>query len=455
MKKWIILFLLVLSGHAIRAAERPNIVLIFVDDMGYGDPGCYGGTLVPTPAIDLIASRGVLFTDGYVTAPVCAPSRYGLLSGAYPQRFGVQWNNDTFDGASGLIRIIPGGHLTIDETLSKAGYVTGMVGKWNLEHYPCTSFEETYSVIHFGADYFPDSKGHYPGVNETGPKSGFRDFLWGPVRDRDEYLTDRIGRQAASFIGKHQEEPFFLYVAFNAVHSPFMARQVHRDRVNHIDSEILQYYGAMTLSLDENIQQVLDALERHGLRESTMVVFASDNGPATGETLKKQWKEHWPEEWPGEIIGSAGPLAGRKGQFLEGGIRIPFILSWPGKIGEGTVYREPVTTLDLYPTFCEAAGADVPASTRLDGVSLIPYLTAEKSGEPHSILYWMDRDRGAVRKGDWKLLVRGDRHSLYHLGEDIGETADLSDERPDILTEMEALYLEFKEEMPPPIADSE
>jgi arylsulfatase A-like enzyme len=449
----VVLLAVLVGVHTVLASDKPNIVLIFVDDMGYGDPGCYGGTLVPTPNIDRLAKDGILCTNGYVTAPVCAPSRYGLLAGAYQQRFGVQWNNDTFEGARGAIDIIPDDHLTIDQTLQNAGYVTGMAGKWNLEDYPHTTFDEAYSVIHFGANYYPDATGHYEGVDEPLPKSGFRRFLWGPEREGDEYLTDRIGRQTVAFIEEHKEEPFFFYLAFNAVHSPFMAKKALRDAVDHIDSEVLQYYAAMIISMDENIGMVIDALEQHGLRENTLIVFASDNGPATGETLKRAWPDDWPRDWPSEIIGSAGPLSGRKGQFREGGIRIPYIISWPARLEKAKVYERPVSTLDLYPTFCEAAGASVPESTKLDGVSLLPYLTGDQTNDPHDRLYWFSRERGAMRKGDWKLLVKENTYQLFNLREDIAEAFDMAGRRPELLEELKTDFKKFVGQMPPPLAE--
>lgn len=437
--------------------KKPNIVLIMVDDMGYGCAGSYGGTnLVPTPNIDRLATEGVRFTDGYVTAPVCGPCRYGMLTGAYQQRFGVQWNPDCFGRlpAEVLERLgieeetldnnrIPATQRIINQPLQDIGYKTAMVGKWNLPCYPKTTFCESKSVIHFGADYWPDENGHYSGVNEDVPTSGHKDVIWGPQREGDEYLTDRLGRQSAEFIKANKDNPFFLYLAFNAPHSPMQAKKSHRKDVAHLSTEALKLYGAMMLSADENVGLVLDTLDELGIADDTIVAFLSDNGPTFAYTVD------WPKDWPKELLGSTGPLSGRKAQYREGGIRIPFIIRWTNGIKGGQVYKEPVTALDFYPTFCAAAGAKVPKETILDGVNLLPYLNGEKKGSPHDILFWYAGHMGAVRKGDWKILVWRDNVRLFNLKDDIAETTDLSDKHPKLRAELLKEYKKFCDSMPP------
>ena len=319
---------------------KPNIVLIFADDFGYGDPSCYGGTLVPTPAIDSLARDGVRCTDGYATAPVCAPSRCGLMAGAYNQRFGMQWNEDRRKYKLDEHQLLP-------QALRAAGYVTGHIGKWNIPRDAKECFDEIHDLIDWEADYFPDANGHYHGVDsQTEFASSKRQGVWGPERSGDEYLTDRIGRHAVEFVEKHKRggKPFFLYLAFNAVHTPLHAKQEHADRFGKLPIA-LNFYASMVASMDENIGRVLAALP-----ENTLVAFTSDNGPA------KMPVEKWPDGWPkGMLNGSAGPLNGHKAQFFDGGIREPFLLRWPGKLKPGSVYRQPVSTMDLYPTFCAAA----------------------------------------------------------------------------------------------------
>jgi arylsulfatase A-like enzyme len=436
---------------------KPNIILIMVDDMGYGDAGCYGNTnLVPTPNIDRLAAEGVRFTDGYVTAPVCGPCRYGMLTGAYQQRFGVHWNPDCFGRlpADVLARLgieeetldnnrIRSTQRIINQPLQDIGYNTAMIGKWNLPCYPKTTFCESMSVMHFAGDYWPNETGHYSGVDEDTPTSGHKDIIWGPQREGDEYLTDRLGRQSVEFIEVNKDNPFFLYLAFNAPHSPMQAKKSHRKDVEHLETEALKLYGAMMLSTDENIGRVLDTLDELGIADNTIVAFLSDNGPSFAYNVD------WPQEWPRELLGSAGQLNGYKGQFWEGGIRIPFIMRWTNGIKGGQVYKEPVSALDFYPTFCAAAGAKVPEETILDGVDLLPYLNGEKKGSPHDMLFWYAADNGAVRKGKWKLLVYKEEAKLFDLQADIGETEDLAEKYPEKAKELLIEYKRFCDSMPP------
>jgi arylsulfatase A-like enzyme len=447
MNKILVISVLVLvSGYLYaQKSEKPNIVLIYADDMGYGDPGCYGGTLIPTPNIDRLAKEGVLFTNGYVTAPVCGPSRYGILSGAYQQRFGIQWNQDAYAVIPGVTERIPKSQQTIDQTLSKAGYTTGIVGKWNLENYPHTTFNESMSVMHFGGDYWPDSTGHYGGVDEEKARGDFKRILWGPEREGDEYLTDRLGRQSVEFINRNKDKPFFLYLAFNAPHSPMQAKKSHLKDVQHIETEAYRFYAAMAISMDENIGKVMDALEELGIRENTIVAFASDNGPTYSYNVE------WPEEWPKELLGSNGPLSGHKAQLYEGGIRVPYIISWPEKLKQGIVYDHPVSTLDFYPTFCAAASQKIPKETIIDGVNLLPYLTKKNKQQPHDQLFWYHNDFGAVRSGKWKLYNYKNDVKLFNLEEDIAEKNDLSIKQPEITKNLLDDLNVFRKQMPPAV----
>ncbi|MEM9252288.1 MAG: sulfatase-like hydrolase/transferase [Planctomycetota bacterium] len=454
MPKWVTRTLAVLAICLSPSAnaERPNIVLIFADDMGYGDAACYGDTnLVPMPNVDRLAAEGVRFTDGYVTGPACAPSRYGLLMGAYQQRIGVQGTWDAFvnlqDGQprdTPEKNRVPSTHKMVHQTLSGAGYRSAVVGKYNLSSYPKTTFDEGHSVMMFAGDYFPDESGYYGGVGYMLAPGTYKRIFWGPLREGDEYLTDRLGRQSVAFIEREHEKgrPFFLYLAFNAPHSPMQAKNEHRGVVKHLHSEATKMYGAMLYSMDENIGKVLDALDRLGIADNTIVAFASDNGPSFA------YRVDWPVDWPRELLGSAGPLRGHKGQFYEGGIRVPFIIRWPAGLEGGTTYDRPVSTMDLYPTFCAAAGVPIPETTQLDGVNLLPYLRGEKTGDPHDILYWSIRDYGAVRQGDWKLHVDGKRQ-LFHLGRDLGETTDVSDQHPEIAAELGEKFDAFLATQPP------
>ena len=425
------------AARRVPAAERrPNLVLIFADDLGYGDLGCYGGTLVPTPALDSLARDGVRCTDGYVTAPVCAPSRCGLLAGAYNQRFGIQWNDDR-------ARYTFGAHKLLPQTLKAAGYVTGHIGKWNVPADAKACFDEVHDLIDWEADYLPDEQGHYCGVDSaTERASSKRQGLWGADRPGEEYLTDRLGRHAVEFVERHQrgDRPFFLYLAFNAVHTPFHAKRQVAARYAHL-APPLNFYAAMLAALDENVGRVLAALPAN-----TLVVFASDNGPA------KMPVAVWPDGWPKDVLaGSAGPLSGHKAKLREGGIREPFLLRWPGRLRAGGVYRQPVSTMDVYATFCAAAGASVPAETRLEGVNLLPHLSGGRTDPPHDLLFWRFDDEGAVRSGDWKLLLSRwqPRVQLFNLADDIAEAHDLAAERPEIVKRLHEAWLAWSAKLPP------
>lgn len=438
-----------LATDVARAADssahspRPNIILIFADDFGYGDAGCYGGTLVPTPNIDRLAAGGVRCTDGYVTAPVCAPSRCGIMTGAYNQRFGMQWNDDRGK------YVIPPAHRLMPEALRSAGYRTGHIGKWNIPREPKETFDETHATIDWEADYFPGADGRYFGVDNPEQHASSKvQGIWGPERPGDEYLTDRLGRHAVEFIEKNKGAPFFLYLAFNAVHTPLHAKRSMEPRFAHIKEEPLRMYACMIAALDENVGRVLDKLREEGLEQNTIVAFTSDNGPALGGTRIKVWREGWPTEI---LLGSAGPLSGHKAQWLEGGFREPYILRWPARLKAGQTYTRPVSTMDLYPTFCAAAGAAIPDGTRLDGVDLLPFLTGDNAADPHAILFWKNGDVGAVREGDWKLLLNQTepKVQLFNLKEDIGESRDLAADKADLTDRLHKAWDQWSATLPP------
>ncbi len=425
------------------SSGRPNIILILADDLGYGDPGCYSGKLVPTPHIDSLARDGARFTDAYATAPVCAPSRCGLMTGSYNQRFGCQWNEDEYPGSA---YTIPPGHLTLPETLKAGGYFTGHIGKWNVARDAAKVFHEVHDLIGFEADYFPDNRGHYQGVDEKKRRnSGKIQGVTGPERPDDEYLTDRIGRHAVEFIKRqNRKKPFYLNIGFNAPHSPYHAKKELMAKFAHLKPEPLNYYAAMVASMDENIGRILATLKECGMESNTLVVFTSDNGP-TG-ALRVGWRPEWPRDM---IVGSAGPLAGKKGGFLEGGIREPFIIRWPAALKPGGTFSQPVSTMDLHPTLCAAAGVSVPNETKLDGVNLLPFLRGDSSGAPHKILFWKNGPLGAVRSGDWKLLLNGGKVQLFDLKKDIGETQDLALKNPEIVKSLHTAWTEWSATLPP------
>ena len=421
------------TAHGAENNSRPNIVLIMADDLGYGDVSCYGGPHIPTPNIDSIAADGVRFTDGYVTAPVCSPSRAGLLTGRYQQRFGFEFNTGPRerDWQQGLG--LPLEEITVADLMRKAGYATGMFGKWHQglqpQFHPMNRGFDTFFGFRFGGTLYIDPA--TPGVKSV---QYDRRRIWprryehDPImRDRSpveehRYLTDALSEEAAAFIRKHQREPFFAYVPYNAPHTPLQATQKYVKRFADVDDDRKQVYRAMTSALDDGVGLILKTLQDAGLAENTFVVFLSDNGGAlyTGASENT-------------------PLRGGKLSLFEGGIRVVFAARWPAQLKKGQVYRHPVSSLDLLPTLLRAAGGSLPTNRPYDGVDLMPYLTGKESGRPHEILFWRNGDNAAVRKGDWKLWRTSDGHVwLYDLANDVGEENNLAEERPEVVKQLQS-----------------
>jgi arylsulfatase A-like enzyme len=273
---------------------------------------------------------------------------------------------------------------------------------------------------------------------------------WGPPRPDAEYLTDRLTRHAIDFINKHREEPFFLYLAYNAPHTPLQADIKYKEIFKNLKDEPNRIYAGMVSSLDENIGKILDLLDELGLAQNTLVTFTSDNGPARGGKYIRGWKEDWPET----LLGSAGPLRGHKGQRFEGGHREPFIIRWPDVLSKGQEYTGLTSTLDLYPTFCNAAGAPYPENVTLDGVDLIPVITGKNRNVPHDTLFWMTHNQGAVRVGDWKLIITSDTtRLLFNLAVDLAEETDLSGQYPGRVNELLQSWKDWSQSFPVSFAE--
>lgn len=390
------------------SARKPNIVLIVGDDMGYADIGVHGCKDIPTPHIDSLAKNGVRCTSGYVSGPYCSPTRAGLLTGRYQQRFGHEFNpGPSPKGGVGLDL----NQKTIADRLKAVGYKTGMVGKWHL------GSGEKYHPLSRGFDeYFGFLGGAHPYL--AGANGSLKGILRGREEvDENEYLTDAFAREAKSYIERHAAEPFFLYLTFNAVHTPMEATEKYLSRFQNISDPKRQKYAAMMSAMDDAIGQVLGTLREKKLEEDTLVFLISDNGGPT------------------QANGSDNrPLNGVKATTWEGGVRVPFLVQWKGKVPAGIPYDQPVIQLDLLPTALAAAGAKL--DDNLDGVNLLPYLQAESKpvkSPPHEALYWRMGPQAAMRKGDWKITkARGaSDFSLYNLATDIGETRDLSSENPE------------------------
>ncbi|HJQ78739.1 MAG TPA: sulfatase [Lacipirellulaceae bacterium] len=449
-----LLFFGVLSADAWSAQEkRPNIILIVGDDMGYADIGVHGCRDIPTPHIDALAAAGVRCTSGYVSGPYCSPTRAGLLTGRYQTRFGHEFNpgggqrrprrrqaqagqgaqqQAQGQGAARRRRMgLPLSEITIADRLKAAGYTTGLVGKWHLGggerfHPQRRGFDEFFGFLGGAHPYFPAEEGR---------------ILRGKERvDEQEYLTDALGREAVAFIDRHREQPFFLYLAFNAVHTPMHANEARLEKFKDISDERRRTYAAMMSAMDDAIGAVADKLRETQLEENTLVFFISDNG---GPTM------------PGTSGNASNnaPLRGSKRTTLEGGIRVPYFVKWPAQLPAGKVYKQPAIQIDLLPTALAAAGVEIGDDKIVEGVNLLPHLRGEGDGAPHEALYWRFGRQMAIRQGDWKLVrydatvdgLRGQftEPKLYNLAADIGENNDLMEKEPEIAAGLQAKWDEW------------
>jgi arylsulfatase A-like enzyme len=414
------------GGKASSAAEgkAPNIVVIVSDDQGYADSSCYDHPKeVSTPAIDRLAAEGVRFTNGYASGYVCAPTRAGLLTGRYQQRFGFYTAGDSRTG-------MPTNEITVADVLRKKGYATAVIGKWHVglepEYRPLRrGFDEFYGFLGHGAhDYFK------LGITDE-YTSIYRNDK--PINDTG-YLTNNLAREAVSFIERHQKKPFFLYLPFNAVHWPLQALQKHIDRFNTGD-ENRDTYLAMLVCMDEAIGRVLDALKRTGVDENTLIIFFSDNGGA-----KKNFANN-------------GALRDYKQTVYEGGIRVPFIVRWPARLPKGTVCDEPVISVDVMPTVCAATGAELPDDRAYDGRDMLPAILGQTKKPLHEALFWYDgTNQWAVRMGKWKLLSRNGSLELYDLTSDISEKSNLREQNPQIVKRLQRTFDAWKNQLAPSIS---
>lgn len=402
-------------------SPTPNVVVILVDDLGYADLGSQGSPDVKSPHIDSLAENGVRFTAGYVTSSQCGPSRAGLITGRYQNRFGFESNEFAYDSA------IPASVPLISDRFNDLGYTTGYIGKWGVGHPhrrtpPHRGFDESFWNAS-GNRYFPES----PSKHHTQMYRGTEEV------DLPEYSTDAFAREAVEFINRHHDKPFFLTVSFVTPHVPMEA--LPRDLVRFSSDLPLgrRTLLAMMANLDDNTGRILHALREKQLEENTLIFFISDNG---GYPLNFSVND---------------PFSGTKSQMLEGGIRVPYIVQWKGTLPAGKVYDEPVISLDITPTALAAAGANIRPEWKLDGANLLPFLTDQKAGPPHEALFWRfnmwsdkpELDGWAVRKGDWKLVRNGWAQAplaLYNLAKDPAEKNDLLSKMPGKVEQLTALY---------------
>jgi arylsulfatase A-like enzyme len=419
-------FVVLANLASTRGAEQPNLIIFYADDLGWGETGCQGNKDIPTPHIDSIATNGIRFTQGYVAATYCSPSRAGLLTGRYPTRFGHEFNS---------VANVTGLHLnetTLADRLKGLGYATACIGKWHLgmkpEYRPTKrGFDEFYGTLANTSFYHP----------KNFVDSRISDDVR-PVTDESFYTTDAFAERAVDWIEKNKAKPKFLYLPFNAQHAPLQAPKKYLDRFPNITDEKRKLFAAMMSGMDDAIGKVMGKIRDLGQEENTMYFFIGDNGGPTQSTTSQN-----------------GGLRGFKMTTYEGGPRVPFLAQWKAKWPAGKTYDKPVINLDVLPTFVAAADGKVDPAWKLDGVDLQPYVSGANSGRPHETMYWRYGEQWAVRSGDMKLVVShggSGKPELYDLASDVAETKDLSSAKPGKAAELQALYNAWSVEQAPPSA---
>ncbi|MGJ8644433.1 MAG: sulfatase family protein [Luteolibacter sp.] len=427
---------------SVTAAERPNFIIILTDDQGYSDLGCFGGDHVTTPRIDQMAAEGAKLTNFYVAAAICTPSRAALMTGSYPKRNGM---------ASGVFlagdeRGLHPDEITIAEVLKTQGYKTGMFGKWHLgdqpEFLPTRQGFDEFFGLPYSHDIHPfhtnDKKYNFPPL----PLMEMEEVI--EEEPDADFLTKRITERAVDFIERHKDEPFFLYVPHPIPHRPIHMSPPFMDGIpeevqaklkceNGIDYKTRdKIYNQAIGEIDWSVGQILDALKANGIDDNTVVIFSSDNGPKLGKTK---------------------PLRGGKGAFLEGGMRMPTVIRWPGKIPAGVPNSELMTTMDLLPTFAKLAGADISSDRVIDGKDITPTLFENKATPHEAFFYHQGEVLKAVRSGKWKLHLGSAKEkqaaggALYDLETDMGESKNLLEEYPETAERLRVLAEDFQTEL--------
>ncbi len=411
------------------AADKPNFLIIYADDLGWGETSIQGCKDIQTPHIDSIAKNGVRFTQGYVAATYCSPSRAGLLTGRYPTRYGHEFNSTARQ--TGL-------HLdetTLATRLKSLGYSTAAVGKWHLggspEYLPMKrGFDEFYGTVANTSFFLPRQFVDSRVSNDVHP-----------VTDEKFYTTDAYGERSVDWIEKQKGKPWFLYLPFNAQHAPLQATPELLGRVKDIPDEKRRTFAAMMIGMDDAVGKVLGKIRALGQEENTLVFFIGDNGGPTQGTTSQN-----------------GGLRGFKMTTFEGGPRVPFFAQWKGHWPAGKVEERPVMNLDVLPTMIAAAGGKVETGWKLDGVDLAPFMAGKNSARPHETMYWRYGAQWAIRHGDMKLVVsRGGsgKPELYDLAKDAAESKDLAAAQPDKVAELQKLWDKWSSEQAAPSAPDE
>jgi len=419
------LLLVVGSPMLARADDRPNIVVFYTDDHGYADMGCQGVfDDIKTPNVDALARSGVLARHGYSTAPQCVPSRAGLMVGKFQSRFGVESNGNSLEGFNR--------ETTIAERLQEAGYITAQFGKWHLGDGP--------NITDHGFKHVFNQNSQRPFAANIDLDGQDREMS--SLRP-EMYHVDGCSKAAASLIKRYRDQPFFLYIAYRAPHVPLDATQKYLDRFPGEMPERRRQALAMLSAVDDGVGLVTDTLAKHHLTEKTLLFYIGDNGAPL-----KIHKRDAPGGGPGWDGSLNDPLNGEKGMLTEGGVHVPFVVSWPGTIPANQIYDHPISALDVAATSAAIARLNV-NSGELDGVNLIPYLSGQKPEPPHDFLTWRWIAQTAIRAGNWKLLRGGDREYLFDLSRDIEEQNNLASKHPEIADRLRKKLVAWSSELSP------
>ncbi len=448
-------FLVLSVGSNANAADpRPNVVILFTDDQGTLDANCFGSPDLHTPNIDFLASRGVRFTQAYAHT-VCCPSRAALLTGRHPQRGGVHhWTQGDMNSPKGINLFLE--EVTLAETLKAAGYRTALFGKWHLGAHrdfgpKKQGFDEFFGI----RDGFIDNYNHY-----FLHRNGFHDLYEGTQSvDADgKYFPEMMTERAVEFIDRNQDQPFFLYVPYNIPHYPEQSLAVHQERYRQLEDPARRAYAAMVTTTDHYIGQVIKALQSADIMDNTVIIYMSDNGHSNETTYRIRGMEH-PSGFPeGHFYGASGGgntgrWIGHKSQFLEGGIRVPAILSYPAKVPAGETRDQIITAMDWYPTVLELCGIQTnPEAPPVDGFSLMPICNSADAASPYGgVLHFHWGSKWAVRDGDWKLIgVDGKQNfQLVSLADENPETINHAKQRPELVNRLLELHQAWAADVKP------
>lgn len=435
---YILLAVACLAASAEAAQEKPNLIVIMADDLGYGDVGYNGCTDIPTPHIDALAKDGVQFSSGYSAYSVCGPSRAGFITGRYQQRFGCERNPQYRPDDPNMG--VPKSEQTIAEVLKPVGYTSKIIGKWHLgahkeTHHPLNrGFDEFYGHLGGSHFYFQKDMKFKDSYNLTEDREEIEQMRTWILDDHtpvafEKHLTEEFTDEALDFIERHKERPFFLFMSYNAPHTPLQPADEHLERVAHIQDETRQLYAGLVVGLDDGVGQIMNKLRESGLEENTLVFFMSDNGG------KLKWGA------------DNGVLRKDKGSAYEGGWRVPFLMQWKG-VTQPSVYDQPVNSLDVLATIADLSGAVLDPEKPLDGVNLIPYVTGAKQGSPHRAIFLRgggSQGSYAVRMGDYKIITYNDGNDrqMFNLKNDISEENNIIKALPERFQEIDSVRAEW------------